>query len=153
MKWKTLESKELFASGLFSMRSETCELPDGRVMPQYYIMDFPDWVNVFPITTDGKILLIKQYRHPSQKVHIELPGGSSEPDKDKDMEVAALRELTEETGYAPKSMIPVGFHYPNPALQTNRMHTFLALDCEKVGEPNLDPYEDLELYPLSLIHI
>jgi len=146
MKWKTLESKELFSSGLFSMRQDKCELPDGRVMPRYYRMEFPDWVNVFPVTEDGRVLLIKQYRYPTGKLHLELPGGSSEKSDGNDMEGAAARELLEETGYEPSRMVSVGFHHPNPALQSNRMHTFVALGCKKVAETNFDEFEDLEIF-------
>lgn len=150
MNWKTLESSELFSSGLFQLRTDRCELPDGRIMPRYYVLDFPDWVNILPFDDSGNVILIKQYRHPSKKVHIELPGGSSEPGQDAHMEEAAQRELLEETGFAPGRFLNAGSHYPNPALQTNRMHTFVALNCQKVALPNLDPFEDLELYPCSL---
>ena len=143
-KWKTLTSEDLFSSGFVKMRRESCELPDGRVMPRYFIMDFPDWVNIFPVTSEGKILLIRQYRHPSQKVHIELPGGSTEPKLSESPQQAAERELLEETGYRGNEVINLGYHYPNPALQSNRMHTFLILGCEKVAEPQWDEFEELE---------
>ena len=74
MKWKTLESKELFSSGLFQLKSDRCQLPDGRVMPRYYVMDFPDWVNIIPVTEQGEIILVEQYRHASGEIHLELPG-------------------------------------------------------------------------------
>ena len=147
MKWKTEESKELYKNGIFSLKVERCQLPDGRIMPNYFVMDFPDWVNILPIYPDGKICLLKQYRHASGKIHIEVPGGSTEPHSGEDLEAAATRELLEETGLKAAKTILVGSHYPNPALQTNRVHNFVALDCEKVAEQNLDPFEELELYP------
>lgn len=150
MKWKVLKSKELFSTGLFKLRTDECELPDGRIMPRYFVMDFPDWVNVFPVTQSGEVLLLKQYRHASERMHIEIPGGSTDPHRGETVEQAALRELLEETGYDSKNLVKVGTHYPNPAMQSNRMHSYVALDCEKVSEPDLDPYEDLELYPCSI---
>lgn len=150
MKWKVLESKEIFSSGLFQLRSDRCELPDGRVMPRYYVMNFPDWVNVLPVTEDGRIILLKQYRHASGKVHIEIPGGSLDPHRNESVEDGAKRELLEETGYQCREFIKVGEHYPNPALQSNKMHSYLALGCREVQAQQLDPYEDLELYFCSM---
>ena len=150
MKWKSLESTEIFSSGIFKLSSEKCELPDGRVMEKYFVMDFPDWVNILPITPDGQVILVKQYRHASGEVHLEVPGGSMDPRLKESPEEGARREMLEETGYDSSRIISVGAHYPNPALQTNRMHTFLALDCELTQDQQLDPFEELELYFCSL---
>jgi 8-oxo-dGTP pyrophosphatase MutT (NUDIX family) len=149
-RWKIISSKELFNSGLFKLRSDECELPDKRVMPRYYVLDFPEWVNVVALTSDNQMILVEQYRHAAGEVFLEVPGGSADS-RSEDPRVAGLRELREETGYEPGEVIDCGAHFPNPALQSNRMHTYLALDCRKVGEPELDPYEDLQvrLMPLA----
>lgn len=151
MKWKILDSKELLKLGFFRLRDDRCELPDGRVMPHYYVIEFADWVNVVPITTDHQVVAVEQFRHGSDLVHLEIPGGSMDPRKNEEPQAAGARELREETGYASEKWIYCGFHYPNPALQNNRMHTFLALDCKKVAEQDLDPYEDLTVktFPAS----
>jgi 8-oxo-dGTP pyrophosphatase MutT (NUDIX family) len=151
MKWKVLQSKELLKLGFFRLRDDKCELPDGRVMPHYYVIEFADWVNVLPVTTDGQVVAVEQFRHGSDQMHLEIPGGSLDPRISEEPQVAGERELLEETGYAPSEMIYCGFHYPNPALQNNRMHTFIAWNCKKVAEQNLDPFEDLsvKLFPLS----
>lgn len=149
--WKVLESKELLRLGFFRIRSDRCELPDGRVMPNYYVLEFADWVNVIPVTTDGQVVAINQYRHGSDLMHLEIPGGSTDPRGSEEPLEAAKRELLEETGYESSRWISCGAHFPNPALQSNRLHTFLALDCRKVREPELDPFEDLsvELFPVA----
>jgi ADP-ribose pyrophosphatase len=149
-RWKILKSEILLKAGFFRMRMDECELPDGRVMPRYYVMEFPDWVNVVPLTSDGQIILIKQYRHGAEQEFLEIPGGSTHPGANEDPKLAGERELLEETGYKPTEMIYCGHHFPNPALQGNRMHTYLALGCVKVAEPDLDPYEDLEVVMMSL---
>jgi ADP-ribose pyrophosphatase len=148
--WKVLQSKELLRLGFFRVKDETCQLPDGRVMPHYYILEFTDWVNVLPVTADGQVIAIEQYRHGSGQTHLEIPGGSLHPGQSEEPRLAAQRELLEETGYASENWISCGFHYPNPALQSNRMHVFLALDCRKVSEPHLDPFEDLSVRTFQL---
>lgn len=142
--WKVLASEVVAQTGFFRLRSDRCELPDGRVMPRYYVMEFPDWVNVVPVTDDGQMILIEQYRHASGQVHLEIPGGSTHPGPQaEDPAEAAKRELLEETGYVPRDLQKVASHFPNPAMQSNRMHTFVAFGCQKTAEPSLDPFEDL----------
>ncbi len=149
-RWKVLNSTELFSAGLFTLRADQCELPDKRVMPRYYVLDFADWVNVVAITKDKQIVLVQQYRHAAGQEFLEVPGGSLDS-RHEDPKAAGLRELLEETGYRAGEVIECGSHFPNPALQSNRMHSYLALDCEKVSEPQLDPFEDLRvvLMPVS----
>lgn len=148
--WKTLETEELLKAGLFRLRSDKCELPDGRVMPRYYVMEFPDWVNIVPVTLDGKIVMIEQYRHASGRVHLEIPGGSMEPRIGEDPKRAAVRELREETGFVPDDIRLVGRHYPNPAMQNNSMWTYVGFGCRKLTEPELDPFEDIRVVQLPV---
>ena len=149
-RWKILSSKELFQTGFFKIREDRCQLPDGRVMPKYYVMQFPDWVNIVPVTSEGKVVLVRQYRHGAEREFLEVPGGSTHPGVAEDPLRAAERELIEETGFKSTDWFSCGSHFPNPSLQANRMHTYLALNCKKVAEPNLDPFEDLTVELLSL---
>lgn len=148
MKWKSLESQQVFKSGLVSIDKEKCEMPDGRIMPGYFILRFPDWVNIVPVTTDNKIVLIKQYRHATGEIHWEIPGGAANPAEDP--KLAALRELEEETGYTSTELIKVSENYPNPALQDNKIHTYLAKGCTYKGVQALDPYEEIEVELMDL---
>ncbi len=141
--WKVLSSKELFKTGVFRFRSDTCELPDGRVMPNYYVLEFPDWVNIVPVTEDGKIVLVEQYRQAAGDTFIEIPGGSMDPRTGEDAKRAALRELVEETGYVPDDLRLIGVHHPNPAMQANKMHTYIGYGCRPLEKQNLDPFEDI----------
>lgn len=149
--WRVSQTKILFSSKTVRFESETCILPDGRTLNDYYVLRCPDWVNVLPVTTSGELIVIDQYRHTNRQIHVEIPGGSSDPGEAHLLEVAAARELLEETGYQALKMECVGAHYPNPALQSNQMVTFIGWGCTKVAEPSLDPFEDLKvrLIPLS----
>lgn len=153
MNWKVLGSKELLQAGLFRLRVDRCELPDGRVMPGYYVMEFPDWVNIVPVTHDGKIVMVEQYRHASGRVHLEIPGGSLDPRLTEDTKRGALRELAEETGYVPDDIRLVGKHFPNPAMQNNAMWTYIGFGCKKVSEPDPDPFEDIRVVELPVSEV
>jgi ADP-ribose pyrophosphatase len=143
--WEIIRSDELYSTPYFRFRRDTCALPDERVMSAYYVWEMVDWVNVVPLTDDGHIILVNQYRHAAQRRFYEFPGGTTEPGKDEPPEDAARRELREETGYEPAELTYLGHHYPNPGIQNNRMHVYLATGCTFVGEPLLDTYEDIEV--------
>ncbi|MCB0394617.1 MAG: NUDIX hydrolase [Bdellovibrionales bacterium] len=144
--WKTLGTDILLDTPFCKFKIEKCELPDGRVMPKYYVMEFTDWVNILPITTDGKVILIKQYRQGSMECTWEIPGGAVHPDEGNESLDAARRELEEETGFSSNEVLRLGSMSPNPALQRNQLHTYVALNCKKIGEQNLDPFEEIEVH-------
>ncbi len=149
-RWKLLKEAELMRASFFTLKTQQYELPDGRIMPEYYSVEFLDWVNVVALTRHQEIIMVKQYRPPGQKSFLEIPGGGVSK-SDSNPLVAAQRELEEETGYVSELWTLLGSHYPNPSLLTNRMHTYLALDCSATGQVDFDPYEDLitELHPIT----
>lgn len=143
MEWKVLASEYLHKEPWLTIRKEKCELPNGNIMPAYYIIEYPTWVSVLALTKDGKAVFVKQYRHGLGVVSIETPGGVV--DAGETPEVAAARELKEETGYQFESYDYLGKISPNPATSTNYMHMYLARGGEKVAEQSLDESEDLEV--------
>jgi ADP-ribose pyrophosphatase len=143
MEWKVLESEYLCNEPWLTIRKEKCELPDGRLMPAYYILEYPTWVSAFALTKDGKVVMVKQYRHGLGVVSIELPGGVV--DRGETPEAAIARELKEETGYAFGSFEIIGKICANPATTNNYMYIFIAKEGEKVAEQSLDATEDLEV--------
>lgn len=147
MKWKTLSQEEILRISFISIDKETCELPDGRHMPAYYILRLPDWVNIVAIDKEGHFIMIKQYRHASREIHWEIPGGGVHPSED--ITLSAIRELREETGYTSNSLKLISTSYPNPAIQNNQVHTYLALDCEYAGGQELDPFEEIEVVKMT----
>src|SRR4051812_47121095 len=97
--WKILSSEYLFNDLWFKVRKDRCLTPGGKIVDPFYVYEFPTWVAAVPVTEDGKIVMVRQYRHALGQVGIELPGGCVDA-TDKNFEDAIARELSEETGYA-----------------------------------------------------
>ncbi len=140
--WPMLERKKIGDFRIFSLYNELYRMPDGRTH-DFFVMECGDWVNVVPVTKDGRLVLIHQFRPGTREVTIEIPGGMVEPGEPP--QDAALRELQEETGYRPGSLEYVGVVQPNPAFIRNRCHMFLARNAELVSEQHLDPGEVISL--------
>jgi ADP-ribose pyrophosphatase len=146
--WKILSSKYIHKN----VRIDECELADGKTISGFVLDYGVDWVTVVALTKDDDVVMIRQYRHGIQRTILELPGGAMDPE-DSNAEAAARRELLEETGYTSGHFIEIGNVYPNPANQTNRVHSFLALQAEKISDQDLDDTEEIEveLKPLELV--
>jgi len=149
MKWKTLSSEYLFKDTWFTVRKDVCEKPDGKIVDPYYVYEFPTWVSAVALTTDNKVLMVRQYRHAIGETIIEIPGGCVD-DTDPDFQHAIARELMEETGYEFGNYEYLGKISPNPSTNTNWMHMFLATGGVKVKEQQLDHNEDIEVVPFTI---
>lgn len=123
---------------------------DGSEHPRV-IIDADEWANVIALTTDDRLILVRQFRFGSNEVGLEIPGGVV--DEGETPQRAAARELDEETGYRAASLEPAGWLWPNPAHFTNRVHVFLARGCERVHDSKLEGSEDLsvELVPRAAV--
>ncbi|MEK6554528.1 MAG: NUDIX hydrolase [Bdellovibrionota bacterium] len=150
MTWKKLKSDKVFESKYFHLSVDECETSSGLRVPRYYVVDFPDWVQCVAVDEAGSLILVNQYRYPGKGLFLEFPGGSTDANRGEEPQVAAERELLEETGHSSSEWIYLGSHYPNPALQTNRCHSYLALNCKKTAELNLDPFEELTVTKMSV---
>jgi 8-oxo-dGTP pyrophosphatase MutT (NUDIX family) len=117
----------------------------------FYIIESRDWVNVIPLTEDDRVVMVRQYRHGSKEVTLEIPGGLLDPGDTP--EKAAARELLEETGYEAKEYVEIGRYTPNPAIFTNRCYTFMARNVKKIGNPMPDQTEDLEVVLIPLAEV
>jgi 8-oxo-dGTP pyrophosphatase MutT (NUDIX family) len=143
MKWKVLKSEYLFEVPWLTVRKDTCETPKGKIISSFYVNEYPDWANAFCLTKDGRVVMVKQYRHGLGEEGIELPGGVVEADENP--EDGVKRELLEETGYQFEKVEYLGKISANPSTTNNLMHMFIATGGEKVAEQNLDEEEEVEV--------
>jgi len=150
--WNEENRKQVFKCCIFSVWESYCKSPaviknkpesDGKV---FSVIEAKDWAIVVPVieSTDGKqFLMVWQWRHGSQCLSLEFPGGVFEPGENP--EEAAARELYEETGYKPEKIKKIGEFSPNPAIMSNRVHFFLAENLNNTGKQKLDDDEFVEV--------
>jgi ADP-ribose pyrophosphatase len=144
MNWKTLKSEYLFKDLWFTVRKDTCERPDGKIVSPYYVYEFPTWVTAVALTKDGKFIFERQYRHALGLTMYEIPGGCVD-DTDRDLQFAIEREMLEETGYRFDKVEYLGKTSANPSTHNNYMHFFLATGGEKLAQQHMDDNEDIEV--------
>ena len=143
-KWKTLESKLIInRPPWLRVRHDKVQLPDGRVNPEFYVLEYPDWVNVIAITDDGMFVMERQYRYGLGETCTEICAGVIE--KGEEPEAAARRELEEETGYTGGTWRKFMTISGNPSTTNNLTHCFLATGVKPSGKRHLDATEDLEV--------
>lgn len=150
--WEKLNSQQLANYRIFKARQDTSRSPRTGNTHNFFVLEAPDWINVIPVTPAGKVVMIYQYRHGSETVTLEIPGGMVDAEDSSPLE-SARRELMEETGYAVDEIIHIGTVDPNPAFLNNKMHTFLALNARKVQEPEFDRAEDIIVEEFDLADI
>lgn len=148
MKWKTLSSKYISSHKYFTARVDKCEMPDGTIVDEYFVVELPESACALALTDDGMAVMVKQYRYAMDETMLELPGGFI--DGEEDQEAGMLRELKEETGYAFDNIYHVGKIAANPGLLNNYTHLFLATGGKKVAEQSLDHNEEIDVLLLPI---
>jgi ADP-ribose pyrophosphatase len=140
-KWKTLSSTYVHRSKWATLRKDVCEMSDGRIVNDYYVLEYPAFANALAITEDNKVLMVRQYRHAAGIISLEIPGGVVDDGETPDQ--AIQRELLEETGYEFTNIELVSTLYPNPSTANNKCYCYLATGGKKVKEAKLDELEEL----------
>jgi ADP-ribose pyrophosphatase len=149
--WGSEGGETILETPIYTLRSERRSSPRTGETRPYYIIDSPDWVNVIPITPEGEVIMVAQWRHGTSTRTLEIPSGLLE--QDERPEDAGLRELREETGYTAERVTVLGCVRPNHALFSNRCTTVLAEGVTYAGPVELDPGEDIAVLKIPLAEV
>lgn len=140
--WQKVKSVPVGDFRIFTMRSDHKISPRTGKEHDFYVLDSVDWVNVIAMTSDRQLVMIEQYRHGSNTVELEIPGGMMDA-KDESPTAAGQRELREETGYEGENPRIIGKIFPNPAIMSNTCFTLLVQNCQLKHPLEWDYGEDL----------
>jgi ADP-ribose pyrophosphatase len=141
--WEVLQAEYLFQRPWLTVRQDCVRLPTGVVVEDYYVLEYPAWVNVVAVTAEERLVMVRQYRHGLRAVHYELPAGVVDASDGTPL-AAAKRELLEETGYGEGTWSPLLTTSANPGTHSNLAYSFLAQSVRRVAEPALDESEDIQ---------
>ena len=147
--WETVSSTYLIQRPWLTARRDVLRMPDGKLVPEYYVLEYPTWVNIIAITTEGKYLLVRQYRHALGIVEYELCAGTMDATDATPLD-AAKRELHKETRYAGGEWTELTALSANPTSMNNLNHTFIAKGVEKVSSQHLDETEEITVHLFTL---
>lgn len=146
-KWEILSTEYLIQRPWLTARRDHVKLPTGAEIPEYYVLEYPDWVNIIAITKEREFVMVRQYRHGLQETRYELCAGVCE--KGEDPMESARRELYEETGFGGGTWRRWMTISANPGTTTNLTHCYLATDVERISTQHLEETEDLTVHLLT----
>jgi len=142
-RWDLIKSTIQGEYRVFRVREDRTRSPRTGDEHSFYVIESSDWINVIPVTPEGKIVFIRQYRHGTEQITLEVPGGMIDPGESG--EEAARRELREETGYDTDEILYLGNVAPNPAIHNNLCHSYLARNVHIFGSQRLEGTEDIDV--------
>ena len=140
--WQKLSSKPAGDFRIFTIRTDQKVSPRTQQVHDVVVIDCVNWVNVIALTPERQLVMIEQYRHGSNTVELEIPGGMMDPG-DASPEATGLRELREETGYEGENPRLIGQIFPNPAIMSNICFTVMVENCRCIHPVQFDHGEDL----------
>ncbi|MGF7215584.1 8-oxo-dGTP pyrophosphatase MutT (NUDIX family) [Spirosoma lacussanchae] len=145
--WQVESSEYIHQLPWFTVRKDAVRMASGGYIPDYFLLEYPDWINVVAVTTAGQLVLIRQYRHGSADVRYELCAGVVDPGES--ALATAQRELLEETGFGGGHWEPLLTLSANPGTHTNRCYCFLATGVEPVQAQELEITEEITVHLVS----
>lgn len=150
--WTILNRERVADFRIFALYKKQVRSPRTGQIRDVHAIQFPDWVLILALTPQQEVVMVRQYRHGSEQVCLELPGGLVDPD-DTSPQLSAQRELLEETGFKGSNIRLIGECFPQPAILSNRCFFYLAEDAVKTQQQNLDAGEDIEILTVPLKEI
>jgi ADP-ribose pyrophosphatase len=140
--WKKVSSKPVGDFRIFKIRSDTRINPRTGRDHDFFVLDSVNWVNIIAVTPDQNLVMVEQFRHGSDTVELEIPGGMMDP-HETDPVATAIRELREETGYEGERARILGKVWSNPAIMSNVTYTVIIENCRLQHGVEFDHGEDL----------
>ena len=140
--WKTVRSEAAGDYRIFKIRRDRRVSPRTNAEHELFVIDSVNWVNVVALTTAGELVMVEQFRHGTETVELEIPGGMIDATDESPLS-AGLRELREETGYEGRDGRIIGKIFPNPAIMSNTCFTVLVTDCRLTHPMEWDSGEEL----------
>lgn len=153
--WIVDQEKTIIKVPILELVERDCHSSENGHKHRFYVMKSRNWANIIPITEDGKVVMVKQFRAGIDQHTLEIPGGVVDPE-DPHPRDTAIREMTEETGYVPVERArakDLEWCFPNPAIINNRCYFFVIGPVRKDREQNLDSGEMIEVVEVPVQEI
>lgn len=150
--WERVSADLVYECRVFALRRDRSRFARDNAEHEFHVLEAPDWVNIIPLTLERDVVMVRQFRHGIREYTLEVPGGMVDPGDESPL-LAARREMVEETGFDSAVIEPLGAIHPNPAIQANRCHSFVAYDVVRQYVPAFDSTEETEvvLVPLEQV--
>jgi 8-oxo-dGTP pyrophosphatase MutT (NUDIX family) len=150
--WEIISVETAYTCRIFDVRTKKVRSPRTGAALEVQAVQTPNWVMVLALTPAEEVIMVRQYRHGTEDIYLELPGGLVDGGDDS-VRLAARRELVEETGYEASAFEKIGSCFPQPAVLTNECLFYLARDAEPVKGQQLDIGEDIDIITVPLADI
>ncbi len=148
--WPKVASRSAGEFRVFTIRADTKVSPRNGTQHEFYVLDSVNWVNVIAVTPTDELVMVEQYRHGTDTVELEIPGGIMDRE-DPSPVATGVRELREETGYEGENARLIGQIFANPAIMSNTAFTIMVENCRLAHAVDFDHGEDLltRLVPIA----
>ena len=147
--WRILKRNRQELFGWLHMENKRVRSPRTGKEMEVKTFHCRPWTLILPITPEKEVVMVRQYRHGTEAISLELPGGLVDPE-DRSPDIAAGRELLEETGYQSPSIEQLGTCFPQPAMMGNKCYFFLAENAVQIQAPAPDDGEDIQIVKMPM---